>query len=149
MSWRKEFGLQQYNRVDPITHTKVCTLCGEQKSLNEFYTQRQSKDGQSAVYRSACKSCVNVDALDFQRKHKFNVSAAHVNQMLEHQGHKCPICETSIGKRAALDHNHKPGAIRGLLCNSCNSGLGFFVDNPRLLLRARRYLLWHEANPRC
>lgn len=53
------------------------------------------------------------------------------------QGH-CAIC----GRSAALviDHCHKTGLVRNLICDSCNRGLGCFKDSPEVLLRAVEYL---------
>ena len=50
----------------------------------------------------------------------------------------CEIC----GKEVPLvvDHNHETGKFRGSLCNHCNSGLGHFLDNPKLLRKAFYYL---------
>jgi len=39
-----------------------------------------------------------------------------------------------------VDHDHITGALRGLLCSACNTGLGFFRDHPELLKRAIEYL---------
>lgn len=64
-------------------------------------------------------------------------------RLLEIQGYECSICHTSVGESAALDHSHKDGRVRGVLCHSCNVGLGYFKDNPESLRTAIEYL----ANP--
>jgi hypothetical protein len=54
----------------------------------------------------------------------------------------CELCEQPPGKRSLhLDHDHETGAFRGWLCSNCNSGLGLFRDNPRLLRKAAKYLV--------
>jgi hypothetical protein len=53
----------------------------------------------------------------------------------------CAICGASFGNQPyRIDHCHKTGRVRGLLCVSCNTGIGLFKDNPGLLLNAMRYL---------
>lgn len=55
----------------------------------------------------------------------------------------CEICKSaSAGGKGAfhLDHSHLTGKFRGLLCHSCNLGLGQFKDRPEILLAAIRYL---------
>lgn len=55
----------------------------------------------------------------------------------------CSICgkrETAKGLSLSIDHNHRTGKIRGLLCGKCNKGLGGFKDKPQLLLKAVKYL---------
>ena len=55
----------------------------------------------------------------------------------------CQICGTKscgTGKRLAVDHNHETGKVRGILCTSCNNGLGRFNDRADLLQSAIDYL---------
>lgn len=55
---------------------------------------------------------------------------------------KCHLCGNSCasGRRLAVDHNHKTGLIRGLLCINCNKGIGNFKDDISLLEKAIEYL---------
>jgi len=72
-------------------------------------------------------------------------------ELFEKQGNVCAICgnpETrkapnSKGKKISnlsIDHNHKTGEVRGLLCHRCNAGLGQFRENVEFLLKAVEYL---------
>ena len=61
--------------------------------------------------------------------------------MLRRQGGVCGICKRKPGKRRlCVDHDHKTGQVRGLLCGRCNSGNGFYGDDPRLTRAATAYL---------
>lgn len=59
----------------------------------------------------------------------------------------CAICERPPRgyKNLAVDHDHATGAVRGLLCQTCNAALGSFGDAPRLLQRAIDYLTEHRV----
>lgn len=52
---------------------------------------------------------------------------------------KCSICKKTVS-RLNVDHCHKTGKTRGLLCTNCNIGLGNFKDNIEILKRAIKYL---------
>lgn len=59
----------------------------------------------------------------------------------------CVICgkhQSEFKNRLAVDHSHKTGKIRGLLCITCNAGLGMFQDNPQILANAIEYLKGSE-----
>ena len=56
----------------------------------------------------------------------------------ELQSRRCAICHQVF--KLSLDHDHRTDEIRGLLCNPCNSGLGFFKDDLKLLEAAANYL---------
>ena len=62
---------------------------------------------------------------------------------------ECTICGDlpTNGKCHSIDHDHKTGQIRGVLCSSCNLGLGKFKDDPQLLEFARIYLLSSVDHP--
>lgn len=72
--------------------------------------------------------------------------------MLEEQHGVCAICgkpETKPNaKYLAVDHDHKTGEVRGLLCNNCNRALGLLQDNTEVLQNAINYLKKHERNYR-
>lgn len=56
----------------------------------------------------------------------------------------CAICLTPLEiKKTAIDHNHKTGEVRGILCLRCNSALGGFKDSPTIILSALEYLNTH------
>jgi hypothetical protein len=59
------------------------------------------------------------------------------------QGGKCAICfrsDEGHKKALAVDHDHRTGKVRGLLCGSCNLGIGYFKDSVDLLKSAIGYL---------
>lgn len=59
------------------------------------------------------------------------------------QAKVCPICRREA--RLVSDHDHATGYNRDWICAHCNSGLGFFRDDPRVMLRAARYIKQHRA----
>ena len=76
-------------------------------------------------------------------KWNYGITKSQYDEMLVFQNGKCAICETdscSTGRKLAVDHDHKAGKIRGLLCQSCNTSLGKMKDSPYLLRKAADYL---------
>jgi hypothetical protein len=68
-------------------------------------------------------------ALDLKRR--FGISIAEYNEILEKQNGCCAICgihQSKLNKSLFVDHNHKTGKIRGLLCFKCNISLGHLED---------------------
>lgn len=73
---------------------------------------------------------------------RYKLTIKDYDKMLIRQG-GCAICGTNEpGKhgRFHVDHNHKTGEIRALLCHRCNTGLGLFKEDTSILQRAVEYL---------
>lgn len=139
--------------------TKKCKMCGRRRSLTQFWKQKGTKDG----LRIWCKECSYADSKkwrsDNREKHNDSLRVSRLKKagallsrdMLEElkESHSdlCAICQkpetvVSRGKKArlAVDHCHKTGLVRGLLCRKCNNGIGYFDDNVELLQAAIAYL---------
>mgnify|MGYP001560667326 CR=1 FL=1 len=82
-----------------------------------------------------------------ERKRRYDLSTFGITEkdyevMYKKQNGVCSICKgpSLNGKRLRIDHDHKTGRIRGLLCNGCNLGLGNFKDSLDNLRNAFEYL---------
>ena len=90
------------------------------------------------AHRAACKA----------RSHEARVMAVYglpsggYDALRASQGGVCAICERATGatRRLSVDHDHKTGEVRGLLCRNCNDMLGFARDDRFFFLRAFNYL---------
>lgn len=108
---------------------KGCMICGK---------PMESKDRSkrcNEINHWCCKKCERV----YNLKYYHNLSLEEYDKLYKLQNGMCIICG-SYHKRLCVDHNHKTGFIRGLLCRRCNSGLGLFRDNPIFIEKALSYL---------
>lgn len=71
---------------------------------------------------------------------RYGLACVEYNQKLKDQGGVCAICGKPDRRRLSVDHDHDTGAVRGLLCSRCNSGIGFMDDDLTRLRAAVRYL---------
>jgi len=74
------------------------------------------------------------------RKYLYKIRKEQFIQMKNKQKNRCLICKNKFLKTPHIDHCHKTNKIRGLLCSTCNTGLGCFKDNLKLLQAAIGYL---------
>ncbi len=84
-------------------------------------------------------------------KKTYGITLEQYNETHQAQGGVCAICgkrETAKNqygiKQLSVDHNHKTGEVRGLLCLKCNFAIGYVDDNPATLIEAARYLMKHQ-----
>ncbi len=142
---------------------KQCTKCKIEKPFSDFGKHVRQKDG----LRFRCKKCEAQDRKEARKealdsdylgtrlkerasnlKRMFGMAIEEYEQKAQEQGNVCAICKglCKSGKRLAVDHDHKTGKIRDLLCGNCNGGLGKFQDDPELLIKAAEYLRKHNDN---
>jgi hypothetical protein len=89
-------------------------------------------------------------------KRKYGVSSIEFMAMMRVQGDRCAICGEAMvvvgakgKKRAYIDHDHATGQVRALLCQLCNSAIGFFSEDPARMRRAAEYVEAHARIASC
>lgn len=147
--------------VGVIPGTKWCPGCNQIKSSMEFGRSNQRTSG----LQSKCRDCKKQETKRGNEHYRhslrpqvsyhsgsgsqrYYISRGEYERLLVEQGGACAICrqpETRRHKngtlhRLCIDHDHKTGAIRGLLCTRCNIAVGSFKDNPEHMERAIEYL---------
>ncbi len=151
---------------------KTCSKCKTTKPVLEFYKAKTSKDGYYSWCKS-CKlvsskkwAVENKERRDRVRREydrnnpdpwrrrnlrQLGATLEQYDELFKLQRGLCAICKEpekeqlhGVIKRLALDHNHKTGKIRGLLCARCNKKLGFLEDKEFVEL-AMNYLKEHDA----
>ena len=122
----------------------------DKQFIDDFYSSYNKRMGKEYC-QPKCKTCFSKYHAKNQRnndlQYNHGINEAQYNQILKSQNSVCAICgqpETTIKhnktQALAVDHNHKMGKVRGLLCHRCNRALGYFNDNPFLLVKAIKYL---------
>ena len=74
---------------------------------------------------------------------RYGITLDEYGAMYAAQGGCCALCEKPLDK-AHVDHCHNTNKVRGILCPSCNKGIGFFGDDPALLEKAASYVRSHQ-----
>jgi hypothetical protein len=124
---------------------KNCTKCGEQKPLSEFYKDKNRKLG----VRVYCKNCSKLKPEErkrynktYQLKSLYSLTNADYEQLKKEQNNSCAICKERLddGFGTHVDHNHKTGLVRAVLCRKCNLLLGHAKDSTDILQSAIMYL---------
>ncbi|MCP4541701.1 MAG: hypothetical protein GY832_31600 [Chloroflexi bacterium] len=142
--------------------TKYCPDCGATKSVKEFGKDRTRGDGRYPY----CKICRNkrdkVKGKKYRKtekgrrvnreaclRYKYGITLDDYDRMFEAQNGVCAVCgkpqQSHNGRRLDVDHSHKTGGVRGLLCNKCNTVIGLVYEDRDILLKASEYLRKHQG----
>jgi len=112
----------------------------------EWYQDNKEKiDAQKKEYNKINKEKIKLRQQEYELKRKYNITLKERNILLQEQNNKCKICSLEFNEnifklKACVDHCHDTGKVRGLLCRTCNAGLGYFKDNIEQLTKAINYL---------
>ncbi len=130
---------------------KTYSRCGEERNIQDFAHDSSRPSG----YYPTCKICMQKSAntkTGKARKRNWNlfklygISLAGYRKMYEERGGKCDVCNTKVDL-LHIDHSHKTGVIRGLLCVDCNTGIGCFKDSVLNMQIAIRYIRRNDRQP--
>lgn len=137
---------------------RVCGMCKVLKPHGAFNRSSADRYGTCSI----CAECNRVKALAWGKKNaskrratakyqhlfqKYGLTRETFEMLLASQGSKCAICrdQLNLHYRTHVDHSHRTGKIRGILCGKCNSGLGMFKDDADILAAALTYLSDREG----
>jgi hypothetical protein len=133
---------------------KVCTKCGQTKSIFSFYKRTDHPS-----HASVCKACRAKyekeryrysagKVVAHRRQQRYGISPQDLVAMFETQDFKCACCSDplpTITKHVHIDHDHATNVIRGVVCRGCNLALAYGRDDPARLRAAADYLDRHAA----
>lgn len=77
---------------------------------------------------------------DEHRNSRYGITRSEFDAMVAAQESACKICRKPFAKTPRIDHVRDTKVVRGLLCDHCNRGLGFFFHEPEFLIAAAQYL---------
>jgi hypothetical protein len=116
-------------------------MCGREYARENYKKNKEKYVEKRKKWESKNKEKIASLALKFNLKRNYGISVESFNEMVEKQNGKCLICGNTNGTmRLCVDHCHKTGKIRGLLCGKCNNGLGCFNDDINKMQLAIEYI---------
>lgn len=130
-----------------MSRKKNCSKCLVSKPLDAFHKNiKRRRIGRPTYYDGICKQCKSTSWKSkyvYKNYKKYGLTEVEYKQF----NRKCYICGAL--DRLCVDHDHTNNNIRGLLCASCNLGLGNFKDSINLLLKASDYLKQDPMFTKC
>lgn len=146
---------------NPTIETRICNKCNQEKPVTEFAKRNSRK----RAYQYACKKCNSeyrkthlegktLYNKEYWKNNKekcsgrmrfwlYGITPEDYDKLYRQQNGCCALCgrhQSDLTKTLCIDHDHKTGIVRGLLCLSCNRGVGYLQDDAELCLKAYNYL---------
>lgn len=145
-------------------HSFECCDCQRTLPASDYYWHKKGHR-----HSKSCKACYQIKRRPYQISYMarignekarsryspekrsdyvvkgYGITLADYNRLLESQNGGCAICGSKTAKtkkngRFCIDHDHKTGLVRGLLCAPCNRGIGLLNDSSEVLRKAADYL---------
>lgn len=132
---------------------KECNSCKQYKPYSEFRKVKNDYDGRSGTCKVCCKRKEsNMRKLDGGESHlrrTYGIDKQEIERIYTEQSGQCACCGENYpgwGKNGlVVDHDHRTGVVRGLLCRTCNVMLGMAKDDPTTLMKGAVYLEKRKA----
>jgi Recombination endonuclease VII len=135
--------------------SRICTKCRQEKP--DFCFQLRVLPTGTRTRRPECTTCKRQRERDkytswsdatreISRVRRYGLTPLAFAEMLQAQEYKCGCCRDplpNITKHVHIDHDHKTGRVRGVVCRDCNMALGYGRDDPTRLRMAAEYLERH------
>lgn len=117
---------------------------GQRARVKEYYRNNADKRREYGrkYHQENREDCLARQKKWAERRRKelrYGITPEQWQAMWESQGEACAICGTA-SDRPHVDHDHKTGVVRGILCHHCNVGLGHAFDDPATLRKMAAYL---------
>jgi hypothetical protein len=140
----EKYGRQVREAIAVPDGHRHCPDCDGVKPLGEFPRSKAGRAG----FGGYCKPCHNArgkasvekrgGSREYHLRRRYGIGQAEFDELLGEQGGVCAICGAPDPQH--VDHDHRTGRVRGILCFNCNGGLGQFRDDPVFLANAITYL---------
>lgn len=125
---------------------RACVPCSA--AAGKAYRAKYPERAKAISKQQDLRRVADGRSLEKHLRLKYGMTIAQRDEMFEAQGSCCAICRTDKppGKNSwHIDHDHDTGAVRGILCGNCNTGIGMLADDPDRILAAAQYLLSARA----
>lgn len=127
---------------------KICNICHILKNQAEEFDYNQNDKQGRPTTRPSCKRCrIEIDGIKLttsERQRMLNIKPK------DYELFECPICHKisipDVTANIVIDHDHRTGKARTWICDSCNTGIGRFQDNPKMLEEIAAYIKGHNTD---
>lgn len=133
--------------------TNKCSQCKEVRPITDFWKNKAQKSGfcreckfcskkrdrRAAMFRYRHQPHVKLKEKVRSYQREYDLEIGVIEAAIAKQNGQCAICK-KVTQKLCVDHCHTTGAFRGMLCRSCNTGIGHLHDNPERCIAAAEYL---------
>lgn len=124
---------------------KICNICHVIKNQSLDFEYNQNDGYGRPTTRPSCKKCrvkINGKKMTSKERNRMLSTKPKPYDLFE-----CPICKKisipGVTANIVIDHDHRTGTARAWICDSCNTGIGRFQDNPEMIEKISQYIKSH------
>lgn len=123
-----------------------CKICTKERSAKNWKKNKKTIVDRNNEWREVNKAKLATYTRKQSLRRKYNITPEAYEEMMKSQNNECAICKQISEKTFAVDHCHKTGKIRGLLCSACNTALGFLKEDLTIVESLKKYIIKHKEH---